>query len=176
MVYAVVILLLAVAVVVVAIVRHHFLARRDYAELQQKVIQQKDKYCFLVDRNLHVRETNFYALSRRLAEDKPHGLGNVIRCQTGCDSGLCGTGIACRTCPVRLVLANSFKQRRDFSHVSATMHLYDDNNEVKDVSVVVDGELVYVAAEPHFIVNVSPNSSTVPSASAAESVGSSTVA
>ena len=160
MVYAVIIALLLVAVIVAPIVRRHFKAKNDYAELQQIVMQQKDKYSFLVDRNLHVKETNFYDLNRSYADEQPRMLGNIIHCQTGCDSGLCGTGIACSTCPVRMVLTNSFKQKRDFSHVAATMHLYDANHEVKDVSVVVDGELVYISTEPHFIVNVSLSSPT----------------
>ena len=161
MIYAVIIALLVVAIIVLPLVRRHFKTKSDYAEVQQIVMQQKDKYSFLVDRDLNVKETNFYDLNHCFSENQPRKLGNVLQCQTGCDSGFCGTGIACQTCPVRVVLRNSFKQKRDFSHVVATMHLYDANHEVKDVSVLVDGELVYIASEPHFIVNVKTEPTTV---------------
>ena len=34
------------------------------------------------------------------------------------------------------------------------MHLYDENHEVKQENVIMDGELVYVGREPHLLVKV----------------------
>ena len=111
-------------------------------------------YAFLIDKKFNVKETNFYELNEHVKDDQPYVLGNVLHCQSGCDSGLCGTGIACDTCPIRLIIRNSFRQKRDFSHVAATMHLYDANHEVQSVDVKVDGKLVYLGKEPHFVISV----------------------
>ena len=54
---------------------------------------------------------------------------------------------------VRVVVI-PFWQKRDFSHVTATMHLYDANHEVQSVDVKVDGKLVYLGKEPHFVISV----------------------
>lgn len=140
--------------VLVPLARNWQKRRKDYASLQRKIHETNDKYSFLVDKELHVKETNFYELNENIEDDQPYVLGNVLHCQTGCDSGLCGTGIACSTCPVRMVLKNGFKMRRDFSDISATMHLYDANHQAKEVDVKVDGHLTYVGNEPHFLVNV----------------------
>ena len=113
-----------------------------------------DRYSFLVDKDLRVKETNYYDIHKDLLDDKPRVLGNVIHCQTACDSGLCGTGIACSTCPIRLVLKNGFKHRRDFNDISATMHLYNAKHEVKDVDVKVDGRFTTIGRTPHFLVTV----------------------
>ncbi len=155
MVYAILAITLVALIVIIPFVRNYLKKKRDYAVLKEQVHQTNDKYCFLVDRDFHVKETNFYQLNDRIPDDQPYVLGNVLHCQIGCDSGLCGTGIACPTCPVRMVLNNAFKLHRDFNNITAVMHLYNENYVAKDVNVKVDGEFVYVGHEPHFIVNVS---------------------
>ena len=128
--------------------------KREYEALRVEVHKIFDRYSFLVDKDLRVKETNYYDIHKDLLDDKPRVLGNVIHCQTACDSGLCGTGIACSTCPIRLVLKNGFKHRRDFNDISATMHLYNAKHEVKDVDVKVDGRFTTIGRTPHFLVTV----------------------
>ena len=53
-----------------------------------------------------------------------------------------------------MVVNNAFKLRRSFDHVEATMHLYDENHEMKKVDVSMDGELSYVGCEPYLLVKV----------------------
>ena len=164
MTYWIIFAIVVVLLVVVPMLRKYFKAKHDFAKLQQTVEQCSDKYCFLVDRDLQVKATNFYSLNSNSTETPTYMLGNVIHCQTACDSGFCGTGIACRTCPVRVVLKNSFQLKRNFNHVTAQMHLYDDDHQVKEVDVNVDGQLVYVGFEPHFIVKVSKEPAEEPAA------------
>lgn len=129
--------------------------RADYALLSERVHNpQTDAYAFLIDRKFRVKETNFYELNENIEDDQPYVLGNVLHCQDGCESGLCGTGISCGTCPIRMVIKNAFKLKRNFDHVEATMHLYDEHHEVKQVDVSMDGELVYVGHESHLLVKV----------------------
>ena len=116
--------------------------------------QSTDHYFFLIDRKKRVKETNFYELNENIQDDQPYVLGNVLHCQNGCDSGLCGTGIDCETCPIRLVIKNAFKLKRGFDHVEAAMHLYDENRQVKVVNIIMDGELVYVGKEPHLLIQI----------------------
>ena len=154
MTYYILFLLLILLVVMVPLVKSWRKQKREYEALRVEVHKIFDRYSFLVDKDLRVKETNYYDIHKDLLDDKPRVLGNVIHCQTACDSGLCGTGIACSTCPIRLVLKNGFKHRRDFNEISATMHLYNAKHEVKDVDVKVDGRFTTIGRNPHFLVTV----------------------
>ena len=154
MTYYILFLLLILLVVMVPLVKSWQKQKREYEALRIEVNKIFDRYSFLVDEDLRVKETNYYDIHKDLLDDKPRVLGNVIHCQTACDSGLCGTGIACSTCPIRLVLKNGFKHRRDFNDISATMHLYNAKHEVKDVDVKVDGRFTTIGRTPHFLVTV----------------------
>lgn len=154
MTYYILILLLILLIVMVPLVKSWRKQKREYEALRVEVHKIFDRYSFLVDKDLRVKETNYYDIHKDLLDDKPRVLGNVIHCQTACDSGLCGTGIACSTCPIRLVLKNGFKHRRDFNDISATMHLYNAKYEVKDVDVKVDGRFTTIGRTPHFLVTV----------------------
>lgn len=154
MTYYILFLLLILLVVMVPLVKSGRKQKREYEALRVEVHKIFDRYSFLVDKDLRVKETNYYDIHKDLLDDKPRVLGNVIHCQTACDSGLCGTGIACSTCPIRLVLKNGFKHRRDFNDISATMHLYNAKHEVKDVDVKVDGRFTTIGCTPHFLVTV----------------------
>ena len=154
MTYYILILLLILLIVMVPLVKSWRKQKREYEALRVEVHKIFDRYSFLVDKDLRVKETNYYDIHKDLLDDKPRVLGNVIHCQTACDSGLCGTGIACSTCPIRLVLKNGFKHRRDFNDISATMHLYNAKHEVKDVDVKVDGRFTTIGCTPHFLVTV----------------------
>lgn len=154
MTYYILILLLILLIVMVPLVKSWRKQKREYEALRVEVHKIFDRYSFLVDKDLRVKETNYYDIHKDLLDDKPRVLGNVIHCQTACDSGLCGTGIACSTCPIRLVLKNGFKHRRDFNDISATMHLYNAKHEVKDVDVKVDGRFTTIGRTPHFLVTV----------------------
>lgn len=154
MTYYILFLLLILLIVMVPLVKSWRKQKREYEALRVEVHKIFDRYSFLVDKDLRVKETNYYDIHKDLLDDKPRVLGNVIHCQTACDSGLCGTGIACSTCPIRLVLKNGFKHRRDFNDISATMHLYNAKHEVKDVDVKVDGRFTTIGRNPHFLVTV----------------------
>ena len=154
MTYYILFLLLILLIVMVPLVKSGRKQKREYEALRVEVHKIFDRYSFLVDKDLRVKETNYYDIHKDLLDDKPRVLGNVIHCQTACDSGLCGTGIACSTCPIRLVLKNGFKHRRDFNDISATMHLYNAKHEVKDVDVKVDGRFTTIGRNPHFLVTV----------------------
>lgn len=148
-------LLIVLSVMLVPMIRNWQKRKQDYQALKTEVHKELGKYSFLVDKNFRVKETNFYELNEMKQDNQPSVLGNVLHCRTACDSGLCGTGIACSTCPVRMVLKNGFKHRRDFSDISATMHLYDTHHQPKDVDVKVDGRFTYIGYVPHFLIKVS---------------------
>ena len=141
-------------IILVPIVRNWLKAKRDTAAAHQIVHEDKGRYAFLIDSHFRVKDTNFYELNPELNDGQPEVLGNVLHCKNGCDSGLCGTGIACQTCPVRMILKNSFHLRRNFEGVESTMKFYDKNHEEREVDVTVDGQLFYLGYKPHFIVNV----------------------
>ena len=101
-----------------------------------------------------MKETNFYELNEEIRDDQPYVLGNVLHCQNAIDEGLCGTGINCDSCPIRVVIKNAFKLKRDFDHVEAIMYLYDKSHKAVQADVRVDGELAYVGKEPYFLVKV----------------------
>ena len=148
------VLIIAALVLVASIGRKIWKRRHDYAVLMEAVHSEKEAYSFLIDRRFQVKETNYYELNKNMADDQPYVLGNVIHCQNGCDSGLCGTGIACKECPIRLVLKNAFKLKRDFNDIVAEMSLYDADHQVQDIVVNVDGKIVYIDKEPHMLVTL----------------------
>ena len=152
MTYYILLLLLILLIVMVPLVKSWRKQKREYQALRTEVHKTFDRYSFLVDKKLHVKETNYYEIHKDLLDDQPRVLGNVLHCQTACDSGLCGTGIACSTCPIRLILKNGFKNHRDFNYISATMHLYNAKHEVKDVDVKVDGRFTTIGHTPLFLV------------------------
>lgn len=145
---------LIVAAAVVLIVSRQLRKKREYALLSERVHGSKDSYAFLIDRQFKVKETNFYELNDHIRDDQPYVLGNVLQCQNACDSGLCGTGMACAECPIRMVINNSFREKRNFDNIAASMHLYDDQHQVRQVDVIADGELVSIGDEPHFFITV----------------------
>ena len=147
-----------VAVVAIVLVVRVWLKRRnEYAVLCERVHQQTEHYVFLIDRKFRVKETNYYELNKDLKDDQPYVLGNVLHCQTAIDEGLCGTGIDCNTCPIRMVIKNAFKLKRDFSQIEAMMHVRDKYQKTEQMDVIVDGELVYVGKEPYFLIKVRKN-------------------
>lgn len=144
---------LAALAAVIGVLLWQWLKRRgDYARLRDRVHRCTDGYAFLIDCRFRVRETNYYELNQEVAVDQPYVLGNVLHCQTAIDEGLCGTGIDCDTCPIRMVINNAFKLRRNFDHIEAVVYLYDAHRKAKEMDVCVDGELVYVGKQPHLIV------------------------
>jgi len=148
-----------ILLIIVPIIRKIRKSKQDIDSLSKEIHQLQDSFNFLIDKQFHVKETNFYELNPDIKDDQPYVLGNVLHCQNGCDSGLCGTGLGCNTCPIRLVVNNSFKQRRDFQNITATMHIYDADHKPQELEVKVDGHLVYVGYEPHLVVNVSNSGS-----------------
>lgn len=143
-----------VLVVIVTIGRRIWRRQHDYAALKTLVHSTKDTYSFLVNRKHRVKETNFYELNKAITDDQPYLLGNVIHCQNACDSELCGTGVACQQCPIRLVMKNAFKFKRDFEGIVASMQLYDAGHHVHRTEVNVDGKLVYIGDEPHLLIAI----------------------
>lgn len=138
----------------IIIVRDLRKLRSDFNKFSRKIRNEKSSLAFLIDQDMVVKDTNYYALKKEMKDDQPSILGNVLHCKVGCDSGLCGTGLSCQTCPVRYVIKNAFQLKRDFNDVKANMQLYDENHEVTELEVTVDGELVYVNSEPYMLVKV----------------------
>ena len=152
-----VIIFVAVVVTIVLVARQWLKRRNDYALLCERVHLRNDRYTFLIDRKFRVKDTNFYELNEDIQDDQPYVLGNVLHCQTAIDEGLCGTGIDCDTCPIRVVIKNAFKLKRDFSRIEAVMRVRGKYHKIEQMDVIVDGELVYVGKEPYFLVKVRKN-------------------
>lgn len=154
MTYWIYLIAFVTVVAIVLVVRVWLKRKNEYALLCERVHQQTEHYIFLIDRKFRVKETNFYELNEDIKDDQPYVLGNVLHCQTAIDEGLCGTGIDCNTCPIRMVINNAFKLKRNFDHVEAVMHLYDKDHKAILQDVRVDGELAFVGKEPFFLVKV----------------------
>ena len=127
MIYLILIVAFAILVALLLLLRSFYQLRADFARFRRKISEQSNDYDLNTDRQ----------------KEPPMVLGNVLHCKNGCDAGVCGMGFACQTCPVRLVIKNSFKNKRDFNQVEATMALYNQEHKVQEVDVTVSGELVY---------------------------------
>ncbi len=111
-------------------------------------------YAFLVNENVGVEETNYYALNPEAKRDQPMVLGNVLRCKNGCDSGLCGTSPFCSMCTIRQHISKAFQAGKDFNNVESHMQLYTPDHNVVDTDVVVGGKYVMINDKPHLVVDV----------------------
>jgi hypothetical protein len=111
-------------------------------------------YVFLVNENVGVEETNYYALNPEAKRDQPMVLGNVLRCKNGCDSGLCGTSPFCSMCTIRQHISKAFQAGKDFNNVESHMQLYTPDHNVVDTDVVVSGKYVMINDKPHLVVDV----------------------
>lgn len=153
MIYALIFGSLLLLVVLFIVVRDVLRRRRERLTLHEKIHDRhRRSYAFLIDREFEVIDTNYYDLNPDVEKAPPYVLGNVLHCQTGTDCGKCGTGFACKTCPVRYVINNAFRQKRNFEHVEAKMNLYDAVYKVHTVDVELDGEFVFFKNEPHMLV------------------------
>ena len=157
MTYWIYLIAFVTVVAIVLVVRVWLKRKNEYALLFERVHQQTEHYIFLIDRKFRVKETNFYELNEDIKDDQPYVLGNVLHCQTAIDEGLCGTGIDCNTCPIRMVIKNAFKLKRDFSQIEAVMRVRDKYQKTEQMDVIVDGELVNVGKEPYFLIKVRKN-------------------
>lgn len=155
MIYLILIVAFAILVALLLLLRSFYQLRADFARFRRKISEQSNDYVFLINKDLEVKDTNYYDLNTDQQKEPPMVLGNVLHCKNGCDAGVCGTGFACQTCPVRLVIKNSFKNKRDFNQVEATMELYNQEHKVQEVDVTVSGELVYAYSQPYMMVSVS---------------------
>jgi hypothetical protein len=150
-----IIILALVGTITLAVLLYSLLKRwRQYARYVNEVRQESGRLAFLINRDFEVKATNYFDLNRRMKDDQPHILGNVLHCKTGCDSGLCGTGKACNNCPVRIVIKNAMTMRRHFSQVEATMTLYDEHHEEQETDILADGRYVEVGKKPYIIVTL----------------------
>jgi hypothetical protein len=128
--------------------------KRSYGRLCREAENVSGKLVFLISEDFRVKATNYHKITSR-ADDQPHVLGNVLHCKNGCDAGCCGTGLKCKSCPLRLVITNSFRHQRNVEGMEATMELYDEEYKKEKVDVKVDGELMYAYMRPFMMVSVS---------------------
>jgi hypothetical protein len=152
--YLLLALLIVLAVAVAVVACDFYRLKKAFAHFKDRAERKSKNYVFLINRDFEVKATNYYDRNPERQDNQPRVLGNVLHCKSGCDSGLCGSGLSCHTCPIRFVINNAFKNRRDFSDVEATMELYDEKNEVKKTDVKVSGELVYANTRPYLMVSV----------------------
>jgi len=155
MVYVLVAIGVLVALLVLyIIVRDVLHTRRDRQQLHREIHDSEEGYAFLINQKLEVVDTNYYNMNPGVEKQPPYLLGNVLRCQTGTDCGTCGTGFSCKTCPVRYVLTNAFKQKRDVVDVPTTMRLYDIAHVSHTVNVLLNAHIVTLGAKPHMMLKV----------------------
>src|SRR5574344_1617020 len=130
--YALSILILVSIVLVLFIIivyRSNRHLKSDYHSLKT-MLDNLHTYAFLVNENVGVEQTNYYALNPDAKHDQPLILGNVLRCKNGCDAGLCGTSPFCSRCTIRQHISKAFQTGTSFSNVESHMQLYTPNHNV----------------------------------------------
>src|SRR5574344_155369 len=154
--YALSILILVSIVLVLFIIIVYSSTRHlksDYHSLKT-VLDNLHTYAFLVNENVGVEQTNYYALNPDAKHDQPLILGNVLRCKNGCDAGLCGTSPFCSRCTIRQHISKAFQTGTSFSNVESHMQLYTPNHNVVETDVVVGGRYGMINNKPHLVVDV----------------------
>jgi len=151
--------ILSVSTAILAcIIAYLFMGYRRLTKDNQRinmVMHNLTSYAFLIDKNLEVKETNYYAMNPTQQKSESKVLGNVLHCSTACEEGVCGTGLACKNCPVRFVITKSFEHKSDFNDLEVSMEIHDDQKKkATDVDVNIGGRYVDLGGEPHMVLNV----------------------
>ncbi len=117
------------------------------------VVDNQEDYTFLVNRDFEVKATNLtYRLHTK--DGEPDMLGNVLHCKNAYHVGRCGESENCGSCPLRFVIRKSFERESGFTGMNACMEVYDQNEQVVDVDVQVEGHYVHVGHQGHMVINV----------------------
>lgn len=129
------------------------LATRDVGYLRAIVNNQRD-YTFLLDKDLCVKQTNYYAHGNKKVNGEPNILGNVLHCKNAHESGRCGEAEDCHTCPLRFVIGKSLERHESFSGIEACLEIQDEDDKIVDIDVLVDGHYVELNKKSHMVINV----------------------
>lgn len=144
------------AFLLIRVVRQCRRIARD-ERLGEEILRSVAAYVLLIDSDLNVLKTNYYALTGTERAARPPKVGNLLRCRNGEDAGVCGGHDLCPECPVRRAIAEAFREQRGFKELEAPMTLYDTprSHRCTHCDVSVSGSYMTLSGSPRMVLTVS---------------------
>ena len=123
----------------------------------EEIIRNLGVYICIIDKDVRVVKTNYYEINKTpQSPDQKLLLGNVLRCKNGEDAGLCGEGEACKHCPIRKSIVNSFIAKDGFDDLEVGMRLYTSGDRMRFVDCVVNisAKFLNLNEEPYLLLTI----------------------
>ena len=119
------------------------------------ILQNINAYLLLIGKDFTVERTNYYTLTHSSDTGKLKRVGELLNCVNAIDSGECGTHEACKECPVRNAINQSFKQKKSFKDLEASMQLYtSEKGDSVHCEVSVSGSYFLIGSDEKILLTI----------------------
>lgn len=125
-------------------------------EVNDALWENVHAYVLLITADFIIHKTNFYTVTGISPDIAPKRVGELFRCKNALEAGECGTHALCATCPIRHAITNSFKGKRNFADLEASLLLRTSESDdvVVDCEVCVSGTYMQMADREQMLLTV----------------------
>ena len=117
------------------------------------ILQHIKSYILVIDRNLNMEKTNYYAITDTEDSGQPKRVGELLNCVNSLNKG-CGNGELCKTCPIRQAITEAFKTKKDFSNLETTVSLRLSDKKTFKCNVDVSGSYMNIHNRPEMLITI----------------------
>ena len=111
-------------------------------------------YLFLIDKNNHIRKTNYYALNNIPEPAGEKCFGEIVNCRSVVEKDKCSSPLECKDCLIRSKIKETFKTKGQFKNLETVMdlHLLDGKSDL--YTVVISGGYIFKDGEEFLLLTV----------------------
>ena len=112
-------------------------------------------YVLVIDSDFKVLKTNYYDLTHLSPDGKEKRVGDLLQCRNALSAkGGCGTHAFCQECPVRGVIENAFRQKKEFTDLQSSLNIAIDEHEFVKCDVMISGVFMTLDSEERMVLTV----------------------
>ena len=119
------------------------------------ILKNVNAFILLIDNDFKVLRTNYYHLTgtRKGLEEKR--VGDLLQCHNAKSAeGGCGTHAYCGTCPIRQTIRQSFKDKKNFTNLEATLNIAITDDEAIECNAVISGVYMLLDGVENMVLTV----------------------
>ena len=117
------------------------------------ILQHIKSYILFIDKDFIVMKTNYYAITNTRDSGQAKRVGELLNCVNSLNKG-CGNGELCKACPIRQAITETFKTKKDFSNLEATVSLCLSDQETLKCNVTVSGSYMNLHNRPEMLITI----------------------
>ena len=117
------------------------------------ILQHIKSYILFIDKDFIVMKTNYYAITNTRDSGQAKRVGELLNCVNSLSKG-CGNGELCKACPIRQAITETFKTKKDFSNLEATVSLRLSDKETLKCNVTVSGSYMHLHNRPEMLITI----------------------